>query len=1052
MGIFDNEANLPGVSMEVEVDYGYGYDTSLFNTTDSVLVIGTAFNGPVGVPTPVYSPEHGSYVFGDVYDSTKKQEATLVAGIQDAWDRGCRTIYAVRVGGKDLYKDFEFCVDNGYKLRVSSIFPTNKGKDIYFMYDGTHGQEEITFFKPIDRATIAEKKAGRVSSVTGGMLSTTIKLAQDRSISFNSKLVDLINLVNGNEYNNTFVLSIVDANGVDVTSSPEAYEIPVGVLYSGLYTIGRDKNMEGVVQKTEQHFCLLGDTTAVAPFSPFTESYWRKLVVNTDVTKALPLYAKDVDTLRSALAGVSITMTEPFDFIMTAGVIDRAWGKDAVDYEETNLSSFEMYKRLGSGYGITAHAEKRVNAKGDVLTPRIRETEYENNKRIQPIEDGIYSVLQDAEVKYRVLTCASADQKIDGKLPRAEEFKRAIPNSFEVIQINEGVNGEDPMMAIELTPSIEKENRTAAKAFSVKFVDLEADEAVLNEKPLVDKTFMYKDVFDVLPRVTDVAELKEKNGKFKAFENGTNFIVGDRVFRFADEKLTEASASTVAGHSLIAKTGDAYELFEGNEAGVLSKAAGAPVIVDGKGKKSTTAKYVLGAGFGYVFVFKADGADLEPIGDFAGAMDSAGERTVVYAESLAVGTNQIVVASSAFPSMTVADFVEFWNQNKILSRLFKAEMTSDGEEHRDAFLDQASGDEYFSRLFDAPAVGTNVATQSVEAASKKVSELTAADRAALEKSGVAIDELADDESVNVPAYDIPAHQTEDFQVLQSDRRVDYDYDLYIPYRTTDNFARQLAQHCTYTELKTTPTWGFIGCSRLVNTGLKSVADKVSELCEADFDMYGKTNYGRDILDAHNRPYPIGKNLNLVFGQYIVPITGQNYNYIATGAAGYAGMVSTLPLDQSSTSQPIAIDATAFSLTQSQCSALTAQGIVTFRRSFTKGIVVTDGITMAPSASAFRRLNASRIIGSVEDLIRAAAEPFIGKQNHQANRNALHTAIKSSLDKLVGTLIENYTFTMNADPRILKFNYIEISYEIVPIYEIREVRNTIKVVDSLTKAE
>ena len=1049
MGIFDNEANLPGVITEVEADYGYGYDTSLFGTTDSEMVIGTAFNGPVGVPTPVYSPEHASYVFGDVYDTTKKQEATLVAGVQDAWDRGCRTIYAVRVGGKDMYKDFDFCIDNGYKLRVSSIFPTDKGKDIYFYYDGTHGREEITFFKPTDRATIAEKKAGHVSSVTGGVLSTTIKLAQDRSISFNSKLVDLISLVNGNEHNNTFFLSVVDANGVDVTTSPEAYEIPVGVLYSGLYTIGRDKNMDGVVQKTEQHFCLVGDTTAVAPFSPFTENYWRKLGLNTDVTKALPLYAKDVDTLRAALAGTDINMAETFDFLMTAGVIDRAWGKDDVDYEESNLAPFEMYKRLGSGFAITAHAEKRVNSKGDVLAPRIRETEYENSKRIQPIEDGIYSVLQDAEVKYRVLTCASADQKIDGKLPRADEFKRAIPNSFEVLQLNEGINGEDVMMAVELTPKVDSNDRTAAKAYSVKFVDLEGNELIQDEKPLVDKAVMYKDVFDVLPRVTDVAELKEKSGKFKPFENGTKIVVNDKLYRFSNDKFVEVAASTVADHKFIVKTGSEYALYEGSETGTLTKAAGAPQIVDSTTHSTTEAKYVLGSAFGYVFVFKAEGADLEPFGDFAGAISSEPERVLVYAEDLATGTNQIVVASSEFPSMTVADFVEFWNDNKILSRLFAAEMTSDGEEHRDAFLDAASGD-YFSRLFDAPAAGTNVATQTVEAASKKVSELTAADKNALELSGVSLDELNADDSVNVPAYEIPAHQTEDFQVLQADRRVDFDYDLYIPYRTTDNFARQLAQHCAYTELKTTPTWGFIGCKRMLNTSLKAVADKVTELCGTDFDMYGKTNYGRDMLDARNRPYPIGKNLSLVFAQYNVPVPGQNYNYVSTGAAGYAGMVSTLPLDQSSTAQPIAIDSTAFSLTQSQCSRLTAQGIITFRRSFTKGMVVTDGITMAPSESAFRRLNASRIIGAAEDLIRAAAEPFIGKQNHQANRNALHTAIKSALDKLVGTLIENYTFTMNTDPRILKFNYVEISYEIVPIYEIREVRNTIKVTDSLSK--
>ena len=93
MSIFDNDVSLPGVHMDVSIDYGESYDTSLFGTTDSEMIIGTAFNGPVGVPIPVYNPEHGAYIFGDVYDSTKKQEASLVAGIQDAWDRGCRTIY-----------------------------------------------------------------------------------------------------------------------------------------------------------------------------------------------------------------------------------------------------------------------------------------------------------------------------------------------------------------------------------------------------------------------------------------------------------------------------------------------------------------------------------------------------------------------------------------------------------------------------------------------------------------------------------------------------------------------------------------------------------------------------------------------------------------------------------------------------------------------------------------------------------------------------------------------------------------------------------------------
>ena len=41
--------------------------------------------------------------------------------------------------------------------------------------------------------------------------------------------------------------------------------------------------------------------------------------------------------------------------------------------------------------------------------------------------------------------------------------------------------------------------------------------------------------------------------------------------------------------------------------------------------------------------------------------------------------------------------------------------------------------------------------------------------------------------------------------------------------------------------------------------------------------------------------------------------------------------------------------------------------------------------------------------------------------------------------------------MNNDPKLLKMSVIEIDYQIVPIYEIREIRNTIKMVDTIDSA-
>ena len=118
--MFDDELILPGVITEIVNDYNAGYDTSEFGTTDAVTIIGTAFDGPVGKPVPVYSPEYAKYTFGEAFDSVTRREASLIPDIYDAWDKGCRTIYAVRVSGREMFKDFELAIESDYLLRAVS--------------------------------------------------------------------------------------------------------------------------------------------------------------------------------------------------------------------------------------------------------------------------------------------------------------------------------------------------------------------------------------------------------------------------------------------------------------------------------------------------------------------------------------------------------------------------------------------------------------------------------------------------------------------------------------------------------------------------------------------------------------------------------------------------------------------------------------------------------------------------------------------------------------------------------------------------------------------
>ena len=270
----------------------------------------------------------------------------------------------------------------------------------------------------------------------------------------------------------------------------------------------------------------------------------------------------------------------------------------------------------------------------------------------------------------------------------------------------------------------------------------------------------------------------------------------------------------------------------------------------------------------------------------------------------------------------------------------------------------------------------------------------------------------------------------------------YDTSMYVPYTTSDNFARHLAQHCLYTSLKTYPTHGIMGCAKLNGVNLSTVADRVNQILELDLDLYAKKGNGNNMLNNNNVPHPIGRCLSVPFMQYTVT-TGNGYNYVSNGAAGYAGMVSTLAADRSSTNQPIAIRNLAFELSNYQLSKLTGKGIVTCKKT-TQGLVVTDGITMAPVDSAYRRLSTTKVINIVDRELRRVIDPFIGLQDNLATKNSLNTAITSVLNKLKESLIKYYEFKIVTDPASERLGIIKIQYVIIPTNEIKEVRNSVSV--------
>ena len=945
-GIFDNDLILPGVITEIIPDYAQDYDTSSFGTTESVTIIGTAFNGPVGRVTPIFSPEHAKYIFGDSFDPTTRREASLVAEVYDAWERGCRTIYGIRVSGKEIYKDYSFATETKLKLRVSGIFPSNENKKVYMNFTATQAANgdvgSIKIYKPADRSNMKEKLQGLVLN-QNQMLVTEVKLS-GYGITKDSRLVDVINIVNGAENNNVIRLAIVNEDGADVTtSSKEAQSLSIGVMFPGVYTIGRNKATSEVTVKTDIGYVL---SSIAKPHTNYQEAIWKELIVNTDVSASYPIYAKSNGELNTLLGAVSVDAAG--EWLKDVGVIDKIAEKDKVDYEEAELDEFDLYQRLGSGFAQTA---KIIEVKGnDNLVKGYKVTIPDSNdeNRVVSIPDGIYSMLENHSTNYTVMSNANAETKISGKLPRKDAFKK---RKAGVINLQDNHTN-----VIELTAKIDPKDFSEAIDFDIEVISVSQgiDQAEVLANLVTDVKY---------ERIITVTEDESSNVNYP---EGTNVMVRPN------------SISLIQDAVFTLKTMKNGVLVENNEqqgdfiVNVDDKLYAVAYQVDNfKIKAVDTDSYIIGTNGDIANVYKVlTDSELEPIAILGQITNKELEEdyTVCFVEILADKAT-VKIFSTEAQWMNYDELVGKLNEDSIFSEIFKE-------------------------------VGY---TPDVEVAAKLTGK--GADKG--------------------DTY--------------------YDTTMYIPYTTTDNFARHLAQHCTYTSLKTYPTHGIIGCSKLNGVNLATVADRVNEILSLDLDLYAKRPNGNNMLNNNNVPHPIGRCISVPFMQYTVT-TGNGYNYVSNGAAGYAGMVSTLAADRSSTNQPINIPNLAFELSNYQLSKLTGKGIVTCKRT-TQGLVITDGITMAPVDSAYRRLSTTKVINVVDRSLREVIEPFIGLQDNLATINSLNTAITSVLNKLKESLISYYEFKIITDQASSRLGIIKIQYTIIPTNEIKEVRNTVSVQES-----
>lgn len=216
----------------------------------------------------------------------------------------------------------------------------------------------------------------------------------------------------------------------------------------------------------------------------------------------------------------------------------------------------------------------------------------------------------------------------------------------------------------------------------------------------------------------------------------------------------------------------------------------------------------------------------------------------------------------------------------------------------------------------------------------------------------------------------------------------------------------------------------------------------------DFQGVGGATGGNVEKDRGGRPIDIGRYISV----YAMPMTFFNpvdetgFGYNASGAAYYAGFITTLA-SQSAPTNKIATDASSpLRLSKAKLDSLAKFSYVALKQK-NRVLRISDAPTAARKDSDFTRLTTMRVVDEIIDDVRAIAEPYIGEPNTAASRKSLETNIIESLRiSQEGGLIQRFEVKVSATTTQRIQGDMTVELVIVPPFETRKI----EVITSLAK--
>lgn len=196
--------------------------------------------------------------------------------------------------------------------------------------------------------------------------------------------------------------------------------------------------------------------------------------------------------------------------------------------------------------------------------------------------------------------------------------------------------------------------------------------------------------------------------------------------------------------------------------------------------------------------------------------------------------------------------------------------------------------------------------------------------------------------------------------------------------------------------------------------------------------------GDQQFDRNDHLVDIGKYLNLFGGYGVLSNPTHSTAYVATGAAVYAGFVSSLPANSAPTNKVMPGIRVPFRISVAKHDALAGARFVMLQTK-TKGTVIADAPTAARPDSDYQRLTTMRIVKATIDVIRAVGDPFIGEAITGERLQALDTAIERGLMKLQkGGFLQRFEHAVTSTPTEQVQGKANVELVLVPAFELRQI--------------